>query len=232
MIPSIDIIITGLEILLEPFNYLMANPGKEIRSKFIDAFDHWLNVPKDKLALITTVVEMLHTASLLIDDVEDNSILRRGVPVAHSIYGIPAAINCANYIYFLALNEIRKYNDPNMYSIYTEELLCLHRGQGMELYWRDTLTCPTESEYIQMVSNKTGGLLRLGVKLMQEANILKQHTTSIDLKHFAVKLMKESGSFEYTLNYLTQIDQYVRDMIHKLGGNSKLECIMDLLNVK
>ena len=37
----------------------------------------------------------------------------------------------------------------------------------MDLFWRDSLTCPTEAEYVEMVSNKTGGLLRLAVKLMQ-----------------------------------------------------------------
>lgn len=37
----------------------------------------------------------------------------------------------------------------------------------MDLFWRDSLTCPTEEEYIEMVKNKTGGLLRLAVKLMQ-----------------------------------------------------------------
>jgi geranylgeranyl diphosphate synthase, type III len=37
----------------------------------------------------------------------------------------------------------------------------------MDLFWRDSLTCPTEEEYVEMVNNKTGGLLRLAVKLMQ-----------------------------------------------------------------
>jgi len=37
----------------------------------------------------------------------------------------------------------------------------------MDLFWRDTLTCPTEDEYLEMVGNKTGGLFRLAVKLMQ-----------------------------------------------------------------
>lgn len=32
-----------------------------------------------------------------------------------------------------------------------DELLNLHRGQGMDLFWRDSLTCPTEEEYVQMV---------------------------------------------------------------------------------
>ncbi|KAL8684209.1 MAG: hypothetical protein Q9224_006518 [Gallowayella concinna] len=46
-------------------------------------------------------------------------------------------------------------------------MLNLHRGQGLDLYWRDTLTPPTEEEYLLMISNKTGGLFRLAVRLMQ-----------------------------------------------------------------
>jgi geranylgeranyl diphosphate synthase type 3 len=51
-------------------------------------------------------------------------------------------------------------------AIYCEELLNLHRGQGMDLYWRDTLTLPTEEAYMKMIANKTGGLFRLAVRLM------------------------------------------------------------------
>lgn len=98
---------------------------------------------------------------------EDNSILRRGIPVAHNIFGTAQTINSANYVYFLALQEVRKLNSPTAIEIYTEELLNLHKGQGMDLFWRDTLTCPTEEEYLEMVDNKTGGLFRLAVKLMQ-----------------------------------------------------------------
>ena len=32
-----------------------------------------------------------------------------------------------------------------------EELVNLHRGQGLDIFWRDTLTCPTEEEYVEMV---------------------------------------------------------------------------------
>ena len=51
--------------------------------------------------------------------------------------------------------------------VFSDELINLHRGQGLDLYWRDTLTCPTESEYLGMVSNKTGGLFRLAARLLQ-----------------------------------------------------------------
>jgi geranylgeranyl diphosphate synthase type 3 len=155
------------KILLGPYEYLFAQPGKDIRTQLIAAFNEWLEVPAESLDVITKVVGMLHTASLLVDDVEDSSLLRRGLPVAHSIFGTAQTINSANYVYFIALQELGKLKNPKAINIYTEELLNLHRGQGMDLFWRDTLTCPTEDDYLEMVGNKTGGLFRLAVKLMQ-----------------------------------------------------------------
>jgi len=155
------------KILFGPYDYLEAHPGKDIRKQLIAAFNEWLEVPPESLEVITKVVGMLHTASLLVDDVEDSSLLRRGLPVAHSIFGTAQTINSANYVYFCALQELMKLNNPQAITIYTEELLNLHRGQGMDLFWRDSLTCPTEDDYLEMVGNKTGGLFRLAVKLMQ-----------------------------------------------------------------
>jgi len=102
-----------------------------------------------------------------VDDIEDNSVLRRGIPVANSIFGVAQTLNSANYVYFKAMQDLTQMGNPKLIEIFTEELLNLHRGQGMELYWRDSLTCPTEADYLEMVGNKTGGLFRLAIKLMQ-----------------------------------------------------------------
>lgn len=170
--------------LLEPYTYISANPGKEVRSQLIEAFNLWLNVPEGDLEVIRGVVRMLHNASLLMDDVEDNSELRRGEPVAHTIYGVPQTINTANYVYFQAIQELLKLQHTSsdnksddrekgkgkgkedLIGLVTEELLNLHRGQGLDLFWRDSLVCPTEEEYVHMVLGKTGGLFRIAVKLM------------------------------------------------------------------
>ncbi|EMD87782.1 hypothetical protein COCC4DRAFT_172887 [Bipolaris maydis ATCC 48331] len=154
-------------ILLGPYDYLYGHPGKDIRSQCIAAFNLWLKVPPERLDIITKVVGMLHTSSLLVDDVEDSSLLRRGIPVAHAIFGTPQTINSANYVYFRALALLLSMDNPKLIEIFTEELLNLHRGQGMDLYWRDSLTCPSEADYLEMVGNKTGGLFRLAIKLMQ-----------------------------------------------------------------
>lgn len=66
-------------------------------------------------------------------------------------------------------------NNPTLIKIFTEELLNLHRGQGMDLYWRDSLTCPSEADYLEMVGNKTGGLFRLAIKLMQAESAVNMY---------------------------------------------------------
>ncbi|KAL6229513.1 hypothetical protein BDW75DRAFT_235156 [Aspergillus navahoensis] len=156
------------EIISAPVHYITTLPGKDIRGKLISAFNEWFQIPDEQLEIIKRVVGLLHVASLLIDDIEDYSKLRRGFPVAHSIFGIPQTINSANYAYFQAQSEVLKLRRcEEALRIFTEELLRLHRGQGMDLYWRDSLTCPSEEEYLDMVANKTGGLFRLAIKLIK-----------------------------------------------------------------
>jgi geranylgeranyl diphosphate synthase type 3 len=155
------------EKLLQPFAYVLQVPGKNIRSKLARAFNYWLNIPEDKLQAIENIIEMMHNASLLLDDIQDNSILRRGIPVAHSIYGVASTINAANYVLFIALEKVLELRHPEAVHVYTEQVLELHRGQGMEIYWRDSFICPTEEEYKQMTIRKTGGLFMLAIRLMQ-----------------------------------------------------------------
>ena len=113
------------------------------------------------------IVQMLHNASLLVDDIEDNSILRRGIPVAHKIYGPASTINSANYVMFIGLERVLQLGHVRAVEVFSEQMLELHRGQGMEIYWRDNFLCPTEEEYRLMTIRKTGGLFNLAVQLMQ-----------------------------------------------------------------
>ncbi|KAB7507328.1 UNVERIFIED_CONTAM: hypothetical protein RMT77_013380 [Armadillidium vulgare] len=155
------------KILLSPFNYILQVPGKMVRGKLAHAINYWMKIPENKLQAILEIILMLHNGSLLIDDIQDNSILRRGIPVAHNIYGVPLTINAANHVYFLGLQKTLALEHPQATNVFCEQLLELHRGQGMEIYWRDSFTCPSESDYKKMTIRKTGGLFGLAIRLMQ-----------------------------------------------------------------
>ena len=167
----------------------MSLPGKNFRTQVLNAFNVWLRIDERSFNIIDRVVGMLHNASLLyvldlailvlrkeikvfrIDDIQDGSQLRRGFPAAHCIFGTAQSINAGNHAYFLAQQELLHLDNPlQAFRIYNEEMLNLHRGQGIELFWRDSMTVPTENEYLLMISNKTGGLFRLAARLMQSAS--------------------------------------------------------------
>ncbi|KAK0670525.1 geranylgeranyl pyrophosphate synthetase [Cercophora samala] len=228
------------KVLTAPYDYLNGHPGKDFRSALVNAFDAFLEVPKESKETITKVVSMLHTASLLVDDVEDNSLLRRGLPVAHTIYGIPQTINSSNYVYFVALQEVQKLQNPKVVNIFAEELLNLHRGQGMDLYWRDTLTCPTEDEYLEMVGNKTGGLFRLGIKLMQAES--RSLTDCIPLVNVIGLIFQIADDYqnlwskEYTANKgmcedLTE-GKFSFPVIHSIRSNPSNSQLLNILRQK
>ena len=117
-------------LLLEPYSHILSVPGKNIRGKLIAGFNTWMKVAQEKIEAIEEIVEMLHNASLLVDDIEDSSTLRRGLPVAHLIYGQASTINCANYVMFIGLEKTQALGHPEAVTVFTQQLLELHRGQG------------------------------------------------------------------------------------------------------
>merc|ERR1712054_315066 len=154
--------------LLGPYRYICEETGKEIRSKFIAAFNTWLQVDAETCAKIRRITQGLHNASLLIDDIEDNSKLRRGRPCAHLVYGVAHTINCANHVYFLAVQDVLALNNKAALELFNAEMIELHRGQGLDIWWRDgsQQRAPSVEEYMMMVKKKTGGLFRLSLGLM------------------------------------------------------------------
>jgi len=153
--------------LTEAYRYIALLQGKGVRTTLMDAFNVWLKLEKSQVVHISNLIAILHNSSLMVDDIEDNSKLRRGSPVCHSVYGTAITINTANYMYFVAMQDVCSMGQPEAIKVFLEELLNLHRGQGYDILWRDSYQCPTEEQYKEMVLDKTGGLFRLCLRLMQ-----------------------------------------------------------------
>ncbi|EPE34883.1 Terpenoid synthase [Glarea lozoyensis ATCC 20868] len=160
------------ETVMAPYNYLSSLPSKHITAKVIEALNVWYEVPEIQLSIIKNILRLLHSSSLMLDDIEDGSLLRRGKPATHTIFGIAQTINSANYLYTLALEDVAKLC-PAATTPFVTELKDLHRGQSMDLYWTHTVSCPTEEEYYRMIDHKTGGFFRLLCKLMDAESEVK-----------------------------------------------------------
>ena len=128
-------------------------------------------LPESTTLSLTPLVEFVHTASLIHDDIEDSADLRRGKPAAHITYGLDTALNCASWLYFVAPvclqnPELSQVQQLAFYRLYTNELRRLHLGQAMDIYWHSNKEIfPTEQEYCAMVRCKTGTLASLAAQV-------------------------------------------------------------------
>jgi geranylgeranyl diphosphate synthase type 3 len=86
-----------------------------------------------------------------IDDIQDNSTLRHGIPVAHSIYGVASTITAANYLLLKGLKRVQSLDHPDAITVFTEQVLEIYYGQGLQIFWRENYTCPSFEEYKQMI---------------------------------------------------------------------------------
>ncbi|CAH4035639.1 unnamed protein product [Pieris brassicae] len=87
------------------------------------------------------------SSDIKIDDIQDNTLVRRGVPAAHCVYGVPLTLNTSIHIITLVLQELLLLGTSMAPKIFCEGFLEVIRGQGIELYWRDNFICPTEEQY-------------------------------------------------------------------------------------
>ena len=119
------------------------------------------------------IPEVVHNGTLIIDDIEDNSELRRGKPTIHIKYGVDIAINAGNTMYFVALLPIIKLRDryppeliADIFEIYSQEMIKISYGQGTDIYWHKGKKIDiTVDMYLQMAANKTGTLARMSSKI-------------------------------------------------------------------
>lgn len=120
---------------------------------------------------LVTLVELPHNGSLIIDDIEDNSVLRRGEKAVHIKYGVDISINAGNFLYYLPTltidnSTLTDKQKLTVYSIYTTYMRKIHLGQGMDIVWhRDTKTIPSIEAYKSMSRLKTGCLAAMGTQL-------------------------------------------------------------------
>jgi octaprenyl-diphosphate synthase len=167
-----------LDSLLMPGRDLLSRGGKRWRPLLMSLICESLGGGDAALPL-TPLVEFCHNASLIHDDIEDNSDERRGRPAAHLLYGLDRALNGGCFLYFLPLRCVDSWGEDSavdaellmkqknrVYALWGEYMRKLHLGQAMDIHWhRDFASLPNLDEYLFMCRLKTGCLARFAAAL-------------------------------------------------------------------
>ncbi|KAI1943052.1 hypothetical protein LOZ66_000747 [Ophidiomyces ophidiicola] len=164
---------------ISPYVYTVSLPGKNSITKYIDTLQEWMRLDPVLAEAIKSIAVDMVTISLMLDDIQDGSELRRGFPAAHVVYGPGQTINSTTYIIAKAARKVEQLANNRSRMVFLEEIQNICAGQGLDLYWRHHAKCPSIEEYISMVDNKTGGFFRLVTRLM--AAVSKEPMKSRDL---------------------------------------------------
>jgi geranylgeranyl pyrophosphate synthase len=120
------------------------------------------------------ITELIHNGSLIVDDIEDSSHMRRGDLCTYKKFGIDIAVNAGNFLYFAPMSKLDRFvHDERlqykMHKIFVEELTNIHFGQAWDIYWHNSKgKVPTQAQYLQMVENKTSVLPRMCLRMIAE----------------------------------------------------------------
>ncbi len=170
------------------------------------------------------IPEVIHNGTLMIDDIEDASELRRGKPCTYKIYGLDIAINAGNAIYYLPLLPLIKNQEKfspeklaKVYQIYVEEMISLSLGQAMDIAWHKGLANANkldEKNYLQMCAYKTGTLARMAARM---AAVLADADD---------ELVEKLGLFAESIGVAFQMQDDILDLtseefVEKKGGYGK-----------
>jgi len=111
----------------------------------------------------SVIPELIHNGTLIIDDIEDCSELRRGKPCIHKIFGNDIAINAGNALYYFPLLTLIKDESLNsetkakLYEIINEEMIKISFGQAMDIYWHRQIPvadlCEGTAQNFGMIQN-------------------------------------------------------------------------------
>ena len=154
-----------------PGRELLARGGKRWRPLLLALTCRLCDGPEAAAVALAPLVELAHTGSLIIDDIEDGADLRRGAPAAHIRHGLDLAINAGNLLYFLpqsclAAAHLDPATELQVHRLYLQAMLRLHYGQGLDILWhREPDRVPEPAAYFTMCGCKSGSLAGLATGL-------------------------------------------------------------------
>ncbi|HPE47507.1 MAG TPA: polyprenyl synthetase family protein [Hyphomonas sp.] len=137
--------------------YIVSAGGKRLRPMLTLMAAHAVGKPNHSTHVLAAAVEFIHTATLLHDDVVDESDLRRGKPAAKAIWGEKASILVGDFLFARAFNLLVETRSLAILDRLATASTTIAEGEVRQLAAMSQRDLPTE-EYLTIIEAKTGAL--------------------------------------------------------------------------
>lgn len=148
---------SDVEMIPEVSNHLISSGGKRLRPMVTLASARMFGYDGIGHIKLATAVEFMHTATLLHDDVVDDSDLRRGKSTARMIWGNEASVLVGDFLLGQAFKMMVEVNSMDALSVLANAAAIIAEGEVMQLAAAKHLTT-TEKDYLKVINAKTAAL--------------------------------------------------------------------------
>lgn len=174
-----DIVITGAmrsDIpLIREINQHISQGGKRIRPITSLLIAGLLGDITEQHILIAAVIEFVHTATLLHDDVVDQSTLRRGLATANQIWGNEASVLVGDFLYSRAFQLMTQFHDQGLMQILADASNVMAEGEVLQLMNKHNATLD-QTTYDRIIHAKTAVLFQAACQMSAASSLANIET--------------------------------------------------------
>lgn len=190
--------------------YIISNGGKRLRPMLMLLITDAFGYQGDQNINLAAVIELIHTATLLHDDVVDESEMRRGEKTSHEIWGNSASVLVGDFLYSKSFQMMVKADNMQVMSILSDATNKISEGEVQQLLNVGNLDL-SEDAYYQIIANKTAKLFEAACRLA--AVIAEQnHDIQIEMAEFGMLLGTAFQIADDVLDYTANGDDLGKNL--------------------
>ncbi|GAP06574.1 geranylgeranyl pyrophosphate synthase [Anaerolinea thermolimosa] len=185
--------------LRSALHLLLSAGGKRIRPALTVLIGKMLHADRESLLSLAAAIELLHTATLVHDDLIDNSLLRRGMPTLNSRWSPGATVLTGDFIFAKAANMAAQTNSIPVMKIFSHTLSVIVNGEISQLF---STRCKADREsYYFRIYSKTASLFETSAKAAALISPVDQ------------SIVEQMGQFGYNIGMAFQIIDDILDFV-------------------
>ena len=155
---------SGVPLVGQVARYIISAGGKRLRPALLLLVSGALGYQGAQRFNLAAIVEFIHTATLLHDDVVDDSTLRRGRPTANEVFGNPASVLVGDFLYSRAFQMMLDARDMRVMEILAETTNVIAEGEVLQLMNMHDASLDEEG-YLRVIRSKTAKLFEASTRL-------------------------------------------------------------------